>query len=220
MGKSAGYHGIQNMKVAKKENGTYGEIAPFNFAKNISLNSLLNAIEQHADNRLIFRVPKDDGYDGELGTTAQDTELEKSLGYYKEGKSGGIKTSLVSYARNAIYYEFTEHNEDGVAYAVKVWLYNVEIGKASENTATDTDSIEFGNYSYPIRVYGDKLMASDGKNEYLDENGLGRNAFMYISRPGDTGYETFGDAVPVPEIKGTTTTVAETQTEGEATKEN
>ena len=24
---------------------------------------------------------------------------------------------------------------------------------------------------------------------------------MYISRPGDTGYETFGDSVPAPEMK-------------------
>lgn len=206
MSKSAGYHGINNVKIAKKGKETYGEIVPFNFAKNISLNSLLNAIEQHADNRLIFRVPKDDGYDGELGTTAQDTELEKSLGYYQEGKSGGIKTNLVSYARNAIYYEFMEHNEDGVAYVVKVWLYNVEIGKASENASTDTDSIEFGNYVYPIRVYGDKLMTSDGKNEYIDEKGLGRVAFMYISRPGDTGYETFEDTVPTLEVKDTTST--------------
>ncbi len=204
MGKSAGYHGIQNVKVSKKEDVTYGTAAPFMFAKNISLNSLLNAIEQHADNRLIFRVPKDDGYDGELGTTAQDIELEKSLGYYQEGKSGGIKTNLVSYARNAIYYEFIEHNEDGMAYAVKVWLYNVEIGKASENVSTDTNSIEFGSYSYPIRIYGDKLMSSDGKTEFLDEKGLGRTAFMYVSRPGDTGYETFENTVPVPELKTTT----------------
>lgn len=204
MEKAAGYHGVQNVKISTKENGKYGVVTDFKYAKNISLNSLASAIEQHADNRLIFRVPKDEGYEGELGTTSQDIELEKKLGYYQDGKNGGIKTNLVSFARNAVYYEFIENSKDGIASAVKVWLYNVEIGKASENNTTDTDSIEFGAYTYPIRIYGDSLMDSTGEEEYLDDKGLGRLAFMYISRPGDEGYETFGDTVPVPQMKEVT----------------
>ena len=197
--KAAGYHGIQNMKFAQKSDSGYStQLTDLLYAKSLNPSALLEAVEQYADNRLLFRIPSDTGYEGEIGTTAPDMEFEKLAGFAQEGANGLIRMSLASYVRGALYYEFIERDEAGLGSAVKVWLYNVEIGKGSETYTTDASSVEFGSYAYPFRAYGDDLMDQEGTTKYLDDKGLGRKAFMYMSRPGDTGYDTFGASVPVP----------------------
>lgn len=196
--KAAAYHGIQNVKFATKTGSTYATPSPMLYAKSLSLNAQVQPAEQYADNRLLFRVPSDQGYEGELGTTAPDAAFEIAAGFTKIGQSGVLRMKMVSYARGALYYEHVEHDENGAAYVVKTWAYNVEIGKGSETYTTDASSVEFGSYAYPFRAYGDDLMDHEGTTKYLDDKGLGRKAFMYMSRPGDTGYDTFGASVPVP----------------------
>lgn len=200
-GKAAGYHGVQNMKFAPKTDGTYSsQLLDMKYAKSINPSALLEAAEQYADNRLVVRIPSDTGYEGEVGTTASDPELEKAAGFALEGAAGLITTDITSYLRGALYYEFLEVDEDGKQSACKVWMFNVEIGKGSQSYTTKQAGIEFGTYSYPIRCYGDTLMDAEGTSPYLDERGVGRKAFLYTARPGDTGYETFGDTVPTPQV--------------------
>ena len=99
-----------------------------------------------------------------------------------------------------MYYEFLERDENGQPSKVKCWMYNVEVGKGTGTHTTDESSVTFGTYTYPMRVYGDPLMDSTGSAKYVDEKGLGRTAFMYTCRPSETGYDTFGDSVPVPQV--------------------
>ena len=199
--KAAGYHGVQNMKFAAKSSTGYAaEPLEMKYAQSINPSALLEAAEQYADNRLVCRVPNDRGYEGEIGTTAPDPELEKAAGFALEGASGLITTNIASYLRGALYYEFLEVDEDGKQSVVKVWMFNVELGKGSATYTTDRDSLEFGSYTYPFRAYGDKLMDDEGTAEYVDEKGLGRTAYLYTCRPDDTGYSTFGDSVPVPKV--------------------
>lgn len=201
--KAAAYHGVESVKFAPKTGGAYAtgeDILKVLYAKNLNPSSLLEAAEQYADDRLLFRVPNDKGYDVELGTTAPDPELEKAAGFALEGADGLISASVVSYARGALYYEFKERDEDGRPSMVKCWMYNVELGKGTGTYTTDESSVTFGAYSYPFRVYGDPLMDADGTNEHLDDRGVGRTAYMITARPGDAGYATFGDSVPVPKV--------------------
>lgn len=199
--KAAGYHGIQNMKFAPKEGATYATaLLDVAYAKNINPSSLLEAVDQYADNRLLFKVPNDTGYSGEIGTTAPDPELEKKAGYAIEGANGLIGVNVAQYLRGALYYEFIENDENGMPSVAKVWMFNVELGKGSATHASDAKSVEFGEYKYPFTTYGDTLMDTDGTGDYLDKNGLGRTAFMYTARPGDTGYADFGKTVPAPKV--------------------
>lgn len=200
--KSGGYHGVERVRFVPKAEDEYpiAGAVPMLFAKNLNLNPVLEAVEQFGDNALIFRVPKDDGYEGQLGAVAPDFELEKSAGYAMEGADGLIRTNMPYYTRGALYYEFKETDETGRDSMTKVWLYNVELGKGTENYTGDTKSISFGEYQYPIRAYGDKVMAATGNAEYRDERGLGRIAAMMICRPEDASYATFGDTVPVPKV--------------------
>lgn len=202
--KSGGYHGVKNLVFVPKKDGAYditGKL-PLLYAKNLSLTPVMEAVEQYADNMLLFRVPRDDGYEGELGSVAPDFELEKACGYAMEGADGLIRTNQAYYTKGALYYEFNETDDTGRDSVTKVWLYNVELGKGAENYSTDTKSLEFGEYKTPLRVYGDPVMAADGAKPYLDERGLGRTTAMKLCRPEDTeSYAAFGDAVPVPKVK-------------------
>ena len=200
--KSGGYHGVERVKFVPKDTGDYpiAKAISMLYAKNLSLNPVMEAVEQYGDNTLIFRVPKDDGYEGQLGAVAPDFELEKSAGYAMEGADGLLRTNMPFYTRGALYYEFKETDATGRDSMTKVWLYNVELGKGAENYTGDTKSISFGEYQYPIRAYGDKVMTTTGDAEYRDARGLGRTVAMMICRPEDTGYATFGDAVPVPKV--------------------
>lgn len=203
--KSGGYHGVQGMAFVPKAGDEYpmdGKIE-MKFAKNLKLTPVLEAVEQYADNMLLFRVPRDDGYEGELGSTAPDYELEKAAGYAMEGADGLIRTNMPYYTRGALYYEFKETDISGRDSVTKVWLYNVELGKGEESFESDTKSLSFGEYKYPIRVYGDKVMASDGTKVYLDERGLDRTTAMKLCRPEDASYTAFGDEVPVPKVAAT-----------------
>ena len=71
-------------------------------------------------------------------------------------------------------------------------MFNVEIGKGSATYTTAKGSVEFGAYSYPFRAYGDPLKDSEGTDDYKDERGVGRTAYLYTCRPDDTGYAAFG----------------------------
>lgn len=199
--KAAGYHGVQNMKFAPKADGAYSKtMIPMEYAQSINPSALLQAVEQYADNRLVCRIPSDTGYEGEIGTTAPDPELEKAAGFALEGANGLITTDITNYLRGALYYEFLETDEDGKQSVVKVWMFNVEIGKGSQNYTTDQASISFGTYTYPFRAYGDPLKSAEGTGDYLDERGVGRKAYLYTARHDDEGYAAFGNTVPVPKV--------------------
>ncbi len=202
MGKAAAYHGVQNMKFAKRADGTYAtELLDMPYAKSLDPSALLEASEQHADNRLIFRVPKDDGYEGSIGTTGRDAALEKELGMEIDGAVGTLRVGLTSYTKGALYYEYIERDGDGQASVIKVWMYNLEIGKSNESYTSDTSTAEFGEYAYPFRAYGEKVKNAEGTGTYRDEKGNEKTAFMCICGPKDPGYETFGDSVPEPKVK-------------------
>lgn len=186
------YHGIQNVKFAPKAAEGYAEeFISLPHAKNLGFTSLLEDAEVYGDNRLLLRVPNDRGYTIEFGRPATFPELEKAAGYAVEGPNGVIGTNVAQYLSGAVYCEFIEIGKDKRSYAVKVWVYNVEIGKGSPNHSTDTRSLEFGEYKYPGTVYGDPLMDSAGTAPYRDELGMERLSFMYTARPGDTGYDDF-----------------------------
>lgn len=198
--KAAAYHNISNMKFAPKKAGAYQEPFEMLYAQALGLTSKVDAVEQHADGRLVCRIPSDTGYEGEIGTTAQDPELEKAAGFAAEGANGLITSNVTAFLRGALYYEHLETDEDNVTSTVKTWLYGVEIGKGSKNHTTDKQSVELGTYSMPIRVFGEKLMSADGAKEYLNERGVGMLAYIYSAWPEDADYETFGDTVPTPKV--------------------
>lgn len=198
MNQSVGFHGVEGVKYCPRVNGQKGTtMVDVPYAQSIALSTVLNNTDRYADNRLVLQIPSDDGYDGTFGASARNDDLEKALGYLNETAAGLVKTNIPYYSRGDFFYTFKAEFENAPAQVYKVWLLNVQCGKTAENANTDTNSINFGAYEYPIRVYGDNAVTSDG-DPYLDENGFKRVVTMIVSRPGDSGYDTFENEVPDP----------------------
>ena len=198
MNNSVGFHGVEGVKYCPRVNGQKGTtMIDVPFAQSIALNTVLSNTDRHADNRLVLQIPSDDGYEGTFGASARNDDLEKALGYMNETATGLLKTNVPYYSRGDFFYTFKAEFENAPAQVYKVWLLNVQCGKTAENASTDTNSITFGAYEYPLRVYGDDAVTSSGE-AYLDSNGFRRVVTMMVSRPGDDGYDTFGNQVPSP----------------------
>lgn len=194
-----GYHGVDSAKYKKRADGATVTNMPY--IKNISLDRQINITPQYANNRLLCNITSDNGYTGNLGTTAQDADFETELGMIVRLHDGSQATvNRVGSPRMDYYYEFNQVSEEGVTQVAKVWLLNVEFREPSQNHATDTDSKDFGEYIYPFTVYGDRLLDSDGKTDYVDDNGNKLTCYRIISLPGDTGYDSFESAVPTPKL--------------------
>ena len=118
---------------------------------------------------------------------------------------GLIKTNIPYYSRGDFFYKFKAEFEGAPAQVYKVWLLNVQCGKTAENSDTDTNSITFGPYEYPIRVYGDNAVTSEDE-PYLDENGFKRVVTTSLF-PGlaTAGMILFEDTVPDPVISDVVT---------------
>lgn len=202
--KAAAYHGVEGVKFAPLLSS--GEYAPkaqmldVLYAKSLSLTSQVEAQEQYADDRLLFKVPQDKGYDGELGTTAPDPELEKVAGFALEGSRGLLQVAQVNYARGALFYVYEERDRNGRVYKVKCWCLNVEVGKGSKTHNTDESAVNFGAYAYPLHVYGEDTLQSDGETRYVDDDGVCPTTYFITCWPNDPGYAAFGDSVPKPAL--------------------
>ena len=197
-----GYHSGENGAYALE--GNSANVVKQDYVTAIALDPQINETPQYGSGKLLGKFKKDNGYTGNIGVTAQDPMLEESIGRTMQLKTGvGTVGGAASKRLAGYYYEFKEEITEGKTQQVKVWLLNVEIGASSINHATDKESLEFGEYSYPITVYGVPLQKED-KSEYLDENGVGRQCFMVTCRPGDSGYAEFGKTVPVPTVATST----------------
>lgn len=199
---AAAYHGISNAKYALRtaEGKPGSEVKSLLYSKGISFEPTVEETPVYANDTKVLALVADKGFTGSLGTTAQDRELEKGLGHLVDVEGGVATVNLVSYKRADIYYEYKE-TTPAATYTVKVWALNAEISKPSSvEHSTDEEQPTIGEYAYPITVYGDKVMAADGNTAYRDANGNELVATRVIALPGDDGYETFGDAVPVVKI--------------------
>ena len=171
------------------------------YVQSIALEPQGNDTPQYANGRLIGGVKVDNGYSGSVGTTARDPKFEEAQGFTCQTAEGNTATiSNVGNKRTNYHYSFKETQDDGTEQVIKVWLLNCSFGKAAINNSTDKESVEFGAYSYPVTVYGEPVMDSEGKNEYVDDNGNKVQAYMILAKPGDSNYKDFFATVPTPKM--------------------
>ncbi len=196
---STSYQGVDSGKIAiKDETGAYGSPIALPYLKSVPLTPSIGSSAVYANNVRVETAVSDNGFTGSIGTTAQERAIEAELGYLLNGSEGELSVNAQSHVKAAVYYEFTQKTESGAPYKVKNWLLNVEIGKASVNHQSNGDSPSIGDYVYPIIVSGDPVLT--GEVEYVDDNGMKRTCFRISAFPDTTGYATFGEAVPSPEI--------------------
>lgn len=197
----AGFHGVNALKYAVL-GGASKTVVPAAYVVGVSLSRQINKTQNHANNRMVCEVASDNGYTGTVNTTAPELDLETALGMVIN-VAGGARAVVTRGAtpRVSLYFETIVNYEDGTNEVVKTWLLNVGVSEPeSIEHNTDTDSVTFGSYAYPITVYGQPLKAASGDNDYVDDKGFTHRVFRMDSYPGDEGYATFGASVPEPKM--------------------
>lgn len=192
------YHGIKNAQYAIRaaDGKPGGEVKKFDYAKSISFEPAIEQQPVYSNNQKVLALVSDQGYTGAIGTTAQHREFEEAIGQIAAVDNGLADVSVDSFVRFDYYYEYIEHSKNGIPYVVKVWALNLEASKATKENSTDTNTATLGEYSYPITVYGDKILDANGTEIYKDANGNEKIATRIISVPGDAGYTDFEKTVP------------------------
>lgn len=197
----AGFHGVDSPKYAVL-GGDAATVKDAAYVVGVSLSRQISKTQKYANNRMVCEIASDNGYTGTINTTAPELDLETALGMVMN-VAGGARAvvSRGSTPRADVYFETIVNYEDGTNEVVKTWLLNVAISEPeSIEHSTDTNSATFGDYAYPITVYGEMLKASTGDADYVDDKGFKRRVYRLDSYPGDEGYTSFGSTVPAPKM--------------------
>ncbi len=204
MNKAASFHGIDAVKSVKRIAGVSGDIASaidVKYAINLAQSPEVNEQAAYRDNRKVVTRTSNQGYTGTFGFGAQDVQLETAAGIAMNVASGGVaRTSSSGAERFDTYYEFIESLEGAADVKVRAWMLNHSWGTPEENHDTDEDSIQFGEYIYPITIFGDPALKESEGELWHDANGMGTTVTHIYSRPGDVGYEEFANSVPEPVV--------------------
>lgn len=188
---------VKNGQYAIKQNDAW-VISPLTWLNSFSKEKDLDSSDIYGDGEKQLTLVNDKGFTGTLGLTAQDYEYNKALGFNVQLSNGLAEVQQLSSIEHCIYFETQYTGKDGVAKTKKTWVFGVNAQAPSETYDQNTDSINQSTIEYAITIKGVNTMDSTGEAEYKDENGNTIKTFTLSKVPGDTGYDTFENTVPVP----------------------
>lgn len=187
------------------KNGVYalaaGTVKPLGYLSSVTTDKNISTAEKYGDGELQLTLINDKGGTGTLELTARDSDFETDLGHVQEVANGLAEVQVLENKTISVGFECYITGADGVVKTKKVWLLGVNVSPAGDSLSQNTDSINEATASYPITIKGEYLKDSTGTNVWKDTNGNTKKVFKITSKPGDTGYDTFLDSVPVPKVK-------------------
>lgn len=198
-------------KAAKKliefncRNGVYSvdsqTVNPLGYLVSNTLDKSIATKEIYGDGELQLSLLTDKGMAGTLEMTSRDDDFEMDLGFIKEIAQGIADVQVLENKTVAIGYETYILTKDGITKTKKVWLLGVNVAPASDSVSQNTDTINEATASYGLTVKGVNLKNADGSADYVDSNGNTLKVFKISSVPGQDGYDTFLQSVPIPKVK-------------------
>lgn len=190
---------VKNGQYAVKSSGNW-VISPLTWLNTFSKEKDMDSTPIYGDGEKQLTLVNDKGFTGTLGLTAQDIEYNKALGFSKVLSNGLAEVQQLSSIEHCIYFESQYVGKDGVTKTKKTWVFGVEAQAPSETYDQNTDSINQSTVEYGITIKGVNTLDSTGTADYRDENGNTVKTFTLSKVPGDTGYDTFENSVPSPQV--------------------
>lgn len=199
--KSVAYGNVKNGKYAVKGDSGYGTPVAFPFLKAVPLTAQVSSEDIYADGIRVMTLYSDNGYNGSIGTTAQDRTFEEAIGQVVSAGTGVSMTTQIAGSKViAFYFETEEKTANGVSYTVKNWLLGVQVGRPDRAHNTNTNSPAIGEYAYPAVISGEKVKNSASTANFIDANGNEIMCYIVSALPNAVNYATFGDEVPTPKV--------------------
>lgn len=186
------------------KNGVYAlseTIKPLGYLASVTTDKNIATKDIYGDGELRLSLITDKGGTGSLELTARDTDFEEDLGFVMEIANGIAEVQVLENKDIAVGFESYITLASGVTKTKKVWLLGVNVAPAGDSLSQNTDSTNEASASYGITIKGQNLKVASGDTDYTDTNGNTRKVFKITCLPGEAGYDTFLDAVPVPRAK-------------------
>ena len=178
--------------------GASGGVKPLTFMNTFTKDRNVTVKNLYGDGELQDSLNSDRSITGAIGTTARDADFEKDIGLAEAAANGFAELAVKSSVRVNFGFE-TEYKEKGLPVKTKkVWVLNATVTPPNESLTQNQDDITESTFDYNYTGYGENMKDSDGTEDYVDENGMTVRVYTLSCLPGDTGYETFLDSVPVP----------------------
>lgn len=198
-GKTLIQFNVRNGQYAIKTNGSWS-ISPLTWLNSFSKEKDMDTTPIYGDGEKQLTLVNDRGFTGTLGLTAQDEQYNKALGFNMTLANGTAEIQQLSSVEHCIYFETQYTGKDGITKTKKVWVFGVEATAPSETYEQNTESINQSTVEYGITIKGVNTLNATGEADYRDENGNTVKTFTLSKVPGDTGYDTFENTVPTPQV--------------------
>lgn len=196
-GKDLAQFNIKNAVYAVE--GESSAVKPLTWMNTFTKDRNITSHAFYGDGEMIVSLASDRNISGTIGATARDDTFEEAIGIAIKPSGGGVaEIAAKSMPRISFGFETDFIGEDGIRKTKKTWVFGMQVSPPNDSFTQDQDDITQSNADYPYTAYGVNLQAATGGTAYIDENGQTVKIFTYSKKPGDDGYETFLDSVPVP----------------------
>lgn len=194
---------VKNIKYALKTGDrTYDEPKEYGagLARSMALEPDSSVKKIYGDGRRICSIVNDRGKTGTMGTNNISDGYETDMGRKLKTKNGLAEIRQRRDVEHAIYFETEGFDEDGKQYTAKTWLYGCHsTTPPSESYEQNTDEVNESTFETALEINGETLVGSD-KKPYKDDKGNIIEVWQMTVTPEDEGYDTYGDAVVLPEM--------------------
>lgn len=191
---------VQNIKYATRgTEGTFSTPKPYGTALKMALEADTSTKKIFGDGRRICSIVNEKGKTGTMTTNNVCDDYEIAMGRKLRTKNGLADIKQQKNIVHAIYFETCGYDSEGNMPIAKTWLYGVTSSRPSESFDQNTDDINESSFDTPLEMEGISLKNATGE-VVKDEKGNVITVWQMTVTPEDEGYETFGDAVVLPEI--------------------
>ena len=196
-GKDLAQFNVKNAVYAPE--GSTQTVKPLTWMNTFSKDRSITTHAFYGDGEMIVSLSSDRSVSGTIGATARDDDFEQDVGLAIAPDGGGTaEIAVKGMPRICFGFETDYIGADGARKVKKVWVFGMQVSPPNESLTQDQDDITQSTADYPYTAYGVDLMDNAGTAVYVDENGQTAKVYTLSKKPGDTGYETFLESVPVP----------------------
>jgi len=190
--------GVKNVKYAIETTpGTWGSPIDLAYADAISLEADYSEKKLFGDGIPIAVLADDRGLTGSLVVTDINDTYEIAMGRKLAIENGTADIKQSKSVKHCLYYE-VEALKDNEIITIKRWLFGVYTGKPGESQVQTKEDPTINTYEYSLNILGIPLLNALGTANFIDAQGNEVYVTRQTAFPDDTGYSTFGDAVPEP----------------------
>ena len=196
---------VQNIKYAVLADGKYGSPVGYGTARKMALETDTANKKIFGDGRVIYMLMNEKCKNGTMTTNNVSNDYEVAMGRKIKTANGLADVAPQICVTHAVYFETCGAASDGSKPIAKTWLYGVTSTRPSESFDQNTEDINESSFDTPLVINGTEMLASDGKTSYKDpKTGNVVTVWQMTAVPGDTGYDTFGDSVVLPQMPAST----------------